>query len=362
MAYLIISRKKKWTLVHRQYSGNKILKTRTILLNSPEAERLGLFASMDEADAKQTLLLRRNDLLAQRAVKCELVRLKRQAISSAWLPEELVQKFGTKIGTRNDRWLIVKELIATLNTPPYEWASHPEIFYKFFEKNKWSMDYIRRLLRIINLWGDCFCRALGKDYDPINAPTGQDRTRIKRANYSKPSRATTSLSIEDLTKCKALLSEYQYNSLYIAFWLGLRREELLSLHDVSQNCYIDKDRRGFYVFHLFQKKLERSGVEPRLCWKAIPLVELEQQVIPELISQKKYEFVSAKRLKRCGVLLTNRSARKGFSIEMEIRGYSKDCIEAWLGHVGNSTRAKHYQDKRIAVYSPPVVWELKTGT
>lgn len=369
MAYQIIKRKTKWSLVYRRYSGSKILKTRTIVLGTPEADGLGVFAGMALEAAQKALTLHRADGRARyhesrRARLAERAQVRALA-TTAWLPAALVREFEKeRMEGRPDRWLIVKEILGKLEVPPYEWHWQPEIFWAGFRARGWSLGYVGKLMRLVNLWGEFYCRRTGKQWYPVPKPTGAARTRIQMKHYEKKAnRPTSEMTVEHLVAAAALLTPPEYNSLRLAFWCLLRKEELafvLSNPSSDSTWYVDEDRRGFSVFHVFQDKLRRKGIEPRLCWKAVPLVEPEQEELLPVIASAAFAPVPLRKLKReVGVALTNRSARKGASIELEARGYSRECVNDWLGHIGTTTAAKSYRSRRLALWAPPEVWESR---
>lgn len=373
MAYMILKRKnKKWSLVHRHYNGSVILKTRTVELGFQESDSLGVFRGMSVEDADTALRLHRADNKAKyhadRRAKFAEIAKNRDMATTAWLPKPLLDDFERDrlplLNGRKDRWLIAKDILLRLEVPPYDWGWQPELFWRKFQSKGWSLGYVRRLVFYINAWGEFYCKRTGKQWTPIPKPNGTERSRIQLRHFEKRSqKPTAEMTLDHLKRAELKLSPPQIATLKVAFWCGLRKEELdfvLNNEPSNDTWYVDQDRRGFHVFHLFQDKLRRKGIDPRLCWKAVPLVEPEQEEIIPTLQQKAFQRIPLSVLKRdIGVSLTNRSARKGFSVEMEARGYVRECVNEWLGHVGTSTAAKSYRNRRLAMYSPPTLWESK---
>jgi hypothetical protein len=375
MAYCILKRTTKWSLVHRQYNGSDIVATRTIELGTPEADSLGVFRGMTFEAATAAVKLNRADGKARyhqerRARLAERAKA-RETATAAWIPASLIKEFEKErlpfIGGRRERWLIVKELLTKIDIAPYDWHWQPDVFWRHFQAKGWSIGYVRRLMMFVNKWGEFYCKKTGKQWTPVPKPTGTERSKIQLRHFEKKKhKATNEMTTEHLVTAQTKLDTQQLNALKLTFWCGLRKEEIdyVIANDPSNDTwYVDKDRRGFYVFHLFQDKLRRKGIEPRLCWKAVPLVEPEQEELVTILEKRDFKPIPLKKLKRIvGVTLTNRSARKGFSVEMEARGYSREYVNEWLGHVGTTTAARSYRNRRIAMYEPPVVWQSKKQT
>jgi len=372
MAYLIIQKKTKWVLVHREYEKHKVLKTRSVALGTPEADGLGVFTGMDTAAAKKALMLHRLDGKARYHLerRARIAERLRQAdlASTAWLPAAVVREFERdilpSISKRKERWLLVKDILTKIELPPYEWHWRAQVFWDRVTQKGWSLGYARKLLVFVNAWGEFYCRRTGKAWTPVARPKGADRSKILRHHFEKKgNRPTLELSTDQLKTAEAHLAPEEYNSLKLAFWCGLRKEELdfiLANPPSETTWYLDKDRRGFQVFHIFQHKLQRKGIEPRLCWKAVPLVEPEQEALISAIQQVAFKAIPLSKLRQSGAQLTNRSARKGFSVEMELRGYKREgCIDSWLGHIGLTTADKSYTSKRIARYEEPMQWQSR---
>lgn len=372
MAYQIISKRQAWNLIHRTYEGSRIVATRTIKLGTPEADSLGVFAGMTREDAHKALLLHRADGKARyhaerRARMAEKAR-QRELAAHAWLPAALVADFEKErlptLGGRRDRWLLAKGILARIDKPPYEWHWQPEIFWETFQKKHWSLGYVRRIMRFVNEWGAYYCRRTGKPWTPVSKPMGGAKAKLQRAHFEKRAhKPTTELTPDLIERAQVQLKGPQWNGLRVQFWMGLRKEELTFLCEKPpspETWHLSQDRRGFQVFHLFQEKLLRKGIEPRLCWKAVPLVEPEQEELISVLESRAFAPVPLGLLQReLGVKFTGRSARKGFSVEMEARGYTRELIDDWLGHIGSSTAARSYRNRRMAMYSPPAVWESR---
>lgn len=358
MGFSLLKRKRGWRVRHRVQGKT----TTTRLLRLDEYPAYGLRADMTAEEVATALAnLRADERAKQMTESYARIQAKieyRRTIESSWLPPHIVSRFEAEIlpetTLRRDRWLIAKELIAKIAIAPDEWHWRPKAIYDLFIERGDSIDYARRLLRIVNKWGAYYSRTLGKTFLPVPSPDGPFEAAIKAAhNRLKPSRRTVVLTVDKLRDLRPHLSEKAYNGLYAMLWLGLRPEELRQLLVKGWDWELSFDDKRFKAcLHLFQHKLERAGIDRELCWKVIPFCEPEQLPLIEIIEHGKIEPVSAGALKKFG--LTERSARKGFALVMHLKGYPEGVFDRWLGHVGATTLRRHYEEKRIAYWEPPV--------
>ncbi len=371
MGFSIVKRAKGWKVKHRVDHGTHTVER---ILKPTEYHNYGLSEAMTIDEVRTALNQLRQDnnarVMSERLARIQARINARKQIESAWLPKLLVRQFENEIipeaGIRNDRWLIAKEIIAKADLPPDEWHWRPKAIFSLFEARADSLDYVRRLLRIINKWGAFYSRKTGKAFLPIEKPAGANRKAIRAAySINKPDRATSALTLAHLKQSRFFLTPAQHSGLSLMIWCGLRLEEIEQIlnHDQGNEFrggggwYLQtNDPRFKGVLHVFQHKLLRQGIEPRLCWKAIPLVEPEQEELIPVIQSKEFALPSLGKMKKqLQFNVTNRSARKGFAALMQMRGYRDEVYDRWLGHIGNSTLRLHYETKEIAVWEPPVI-------
>lgn len=362
MGYIIRKEKKSWRVVYRSYEGGKD-RERKIDPGSPEYESLGLspLLSLEEASTRIKLLQQETELqrIAKKRDKATKHRKELDLIESTYLPRPWVKEFEDGylklLGARKDRWLIVKELISKLDIPPEKWHFQPEKIYHFFIERADSLDYARRLLKLINKWGAFYSLKAGRPFLPIDAPSGAVRRSIRAAYYKrKPDRSTNIITPSD-----PILSQ---PDMKLMFWFGLRPREfrmLLKGPDATKWRIQTDDPRFKYVLHVFQEKLLDAGIEPRLCWKAIPAVEPEQieciasLLAPTALVARPFATLGSGAPTSFPKGITERSLRKSFVAVMQKRGYSDSCISRWLGHIGDSTKQRHYETKELAFFEPP---------
>ncbi len=363
MQYAIVRRKKGkgyWALVCRE-GGRE----RTVQPGTAEYAQFGLDpkAPIEQAreQFKLTKPLRQAMWTAKVRARNDAEKARAQALETAYLPRPLVEAFERDIvpglSGRAERWLIVKRLIAEIPHPPQDWFEREALIFGLFEKRRWNIAYVSRLLTFFNKWGAYYCRRMGTSYLPLERPQGLWKQRIMRA-YNEglrtgavPNKETAPLRIEDLAALSRQLDEAAYAGLYLMFWLGLRQRELRQLLERTQGeepggWWIEKtDERFPAVLHVYQDKLKEKGIKDALCWKCIPFTEPEQLRCVGIIEGRKFKVPPG---------LNTRRARLGFSILMEERGYLPTDVQDWLGHIGRSTRDKYYKERRRAVWHPPV--------
>lgn len=356
MGFLIKKRRLGWRLLHRIDHGTKVEER---IIPKSELSQYGLSSDMSFEEAKASLSSLRSDEKAKRESERQARLLARKVPKSDYLPPDWVAEFESTVlpstNIRRHIWNKAKETIAKTNFSPEDWHWMPDPFYKLFQQHKWSPDYCRRILASINKWGAFYSRKRRCPFMPIDG-LGAGASKIRAAHYLKnPEPGTRPLALSDLNRAATLLPPKEHLGLRVMFWCGLRPEELRLLLREGGNWRIQTDDPRFAaVLHVFQPKLQRRGTPPAQCWKSIPLVEPEQKSLRACLIKKTFARPNFKKLKAAGISATERSARKGFVAVFQQRGYSKTCIQRWLGHVGRDTYELHYETKAIAYYEAPV--------
>lgn len=348
MAFLILKRVKGFRLVHRTTKGKKVTDR---FIPSEELGQYGFSPTMSTEEALRALQLLRRDEKVKKSAEHQSTILGKLH-KSEWLPPDWLREFEATIlpelNVRPDRWNKAKDVIEKLPIAPEDWHWRPSAIYAVLVSMGAGLSYTRKLLALINKWGAFYCRKRRTAFLPIERPRQETKSRLLAASYRlHGDRSTRPLLPEHLMELRLHLPEAQWRGLYIMFWAALRPEEARTPKFKLQ---LD-DPRGFPVLHALQPKLERRGIHPRLCWKAVPFVEPEQLEMLSWLKENAFAFPSVKRLRVLGI--TARSARLGFVAVMQARGYSERCYQRWLGHIGRSTVQQYYESKAIAYYESP---------
>lgn len=268
---------------------------------------------------------------------------------SAWLPEDIVAHFERlflqpRINTKGfaklkSTWKLVQKLILELNLDPSDWALEPFPIYEWFRRNPHSLDYSKRILRMLNAYGYVYCRKRGTSFLPVSAIPEQVRADMedafgnrKRSGYLLP---------EHLKDLRKKLAPKEFAWVLVAFAFGLRPEETDQLRQPDSSTWaIEKEGK---VLAVYQPKLRRVTRDRR--WKRIPVVTHLQKQAIQLLRDPHLARPGRRRVERAfpeGVSLYG--CRHGFCRHMEELGYSMDKISKWLGHRSIKTTEKYYRD------------------
>jgi hypothetical protein len=218
-------------------------------------------------------------------------------------------------------WATARKVIVAVESDPSAWLENSAGFYDYFAGNGWSISYIRRLIRIANLWGHFICRRIGRSFLPIPYPRGYERARLFEAYFRRVGnnlRKSKPLTPELLESQRPGLSAPHFNWLYLSVWAGLRPQEIDQLKD--PRMFVVKampDRR--FVLWVYQTKIVSLPSWER--GKPIPLIYEEQRVIPDIVNRQEFSRPSTKVLKiRFGQNVSVYAGRKGFTDLMLGRG------------------------------------------
>ncbi len=357
MGYRVEKRNTNWRLIHRLDHGKSGMEIRVISKKSPEFESLGLSRYMTFEQAKKFIQSHKATTVhtIQRQMPIE--------ISSDWLPTDIVNEFETFILPQKSlkplHWHTAKKLISTIKTPPWEWCWLPEVLSNQLVELGYSWDYSQRIWSALNSYGAFYCNRTKHVWSSLPRITTQVKNRIEGAYEDKKGdkHVTYPFSIEMLPKAKESLLEDEYNWLRIALFFGLRVEEMKQLTTSNKNWFISTDKRFKFVLNVYQGKLKSRGIMKRWLWKAIPAIQPEQIELLSVLKSFKFKEPSLKKLKKhIHPKLTRRSCRRGFSPWLTSKGFSKNIISIWLGHIRPETymQDKHYGDPHYVAYEQPV--------
>lgn len=354
---------KGWKLIHKSGDG----KQRVISKSGMEFAELGFRQSMNLEEARAHCRPIQSEkklaIQAERRGKIE-ARLKQTRVqASAWLPDNIVHEFEADVlpykahPEKPHEWALAKEIISSLNYPPSEWYFKPEPIFKPFELKGLGLDYIQRVLRLINIYGAYYSHKRKTSFYPIEMPSKNLKEKILRAFHSKgASRQVYALTNEALDAARPKLTNKNYNWLYLTVWLGLRPREVDQLIKSNTPKYwkIDTSDKRFTIIRVFQRKLQEKGVEDAKCWKAIPLVEPEQEKCVEIIKSQEFKRPLLKTVHtHISDKISLRSGRRYFRTLMRLRGYSDNITWRWMGHLNPKTSQEHYDLHDVVWYEKP---------
>lgn len=271
----------------------------------------------------------------------------------AWCEDEHRIEFKGE-NKLESHWQCAKRVIAKLGLKPADYYPRRRKIYRWFEDEKLSLDYLKKVLRFVNLYGDFIAHTYSTYFKAVPYPKGQDRQDIANAyrKSGKPSKEARPLTHELLTASEPEWKPEQYRWLYLSLWLGLRPEEVDNLKNPDLHKW-EKDSEGTLVLIVYQTKLERT-VEEKNRWKRIPLIYPEQAIIPDLMKLD-LERPLVKTMRRIfkGKSYGTYSGRKGFEALLVDRGQSFQYVSAMLGHQKTDITYQKYMDRTKARYDKP---------
>jgi hypothetical protein len=271
-----------------------------------------------------------------------------------FLPEALEQKFlKNEIDERPKHlqkkyrilWRRARRIIKAVGLDYLDWKRKARVIYQHLAEQHLSPDYCKKMLAMLNLWGEFVAHETGKVYAPIPTPKGHDKEQITDAYFDhlENSKESVPLTPEDLNTLKPELPEPQWNWLYVSVWLGLRPKEIdsLSKRDLAWRV---EEHEGTKVFVVYQSKLTAVPREQR--WKYIPVLFPEQEIALQSVKRGSLSRPLPKTLKR---YLKKRvhlyGGRKGFQDLMMARGRTFVEVQAWLGHSSIERTWRSYRNK-----------------
>lgn len=276
------------------------------------------------------------------------------------LPEHLVaefEKYLHEITIPNRRkkvmhhWSTVKRIIGETNLDVKSFKQYRTKIFLHLEGRQFSVDYSKKLLRILNLWGGFVCEISGLSFTPIHF-SQYEYSRLFLAQSAKKGvrREAFGLTPEALNQSRNTFESneklFEWNWLFVALWLGLRPSEVDHLLAIPK-LPIEKDDSGeIENLTVFQNKLRLSRKDLQI--KRIPIYLPEQKIAARFLLDKKLKRPNLKFMKKifgCGY--DRYSPRKGFTDLMLSKGFQIEDIALMLGHSGIETLFKHYKNRRI---------------
>lgn len=245
------------------------------------------------------------------------------------------------------RWTTVQRLVKELQLEPHEFGTQENKILHYMRDQRFSPDYVAKLIRILNLWGDFVCEAQDRRFKPIKVPRGHAMESIREAYLTKPKNRAGGAKpfTDELLKSKQSLFTVpgQFEWLLISLWFGLRPSE------INKNFKVTVEPDGTEVLWIYQTKLTTLRKEDR--WKLIPVLFEEQKRAISYFKLGSYKKPLLKKVKEVfGPRYGLYSGRKGFTDLMLSRGRSLENISAWLGHSSIDLTWKHYRNKKRVQY------------
>jgi integrase len=266
-----------------------------------------------------------------------------------WCLEE--HRVNIAEGKLSSHWMCTKRLIAALKLSPPDYYARRRRIYGWFISELLSVDYVKKLLRFVNLYGEWHAETFKVYFKRVPYPTGRDRQDVANAHRKKKeaSKKSKPLTPEMLEAVRDKFTEEEYRWLFLTVWAGLRPEEADSLVD-EEKAYLSSDDDGVNILHVYQSKLERS-VEEENRWKLIPLFLPEQSCVAAYVRDRRFERPSVSRLHSVfGEGVHAYAGRKGFEALMERKEQPFHYYSAWLGHQNINMTWKKYRDRKVARY------------
>lgn len=359
MAFTVYkSGKSGWRLVQREFIDGKRVAT-AVPKEAYSAIGFRVDMTIDEARerakqiTKQHLVEERKKVQAVKRV--EHLKL----VDSAYLPKLPVAKFekhledltmgmSNRLKTVMHHWSTVQKIIVEMELDPKDFYDSRYKIYAYFMKEKFSLDYTGKLLRVFNLWGHFFSKHTNTFFQPIPKPNMNEAQRFVEAREDKTGVRKEALPLNafDLKNQKSSWSnsnlEKQWNWLFIALWFGLRPTEVDGLK--NKKLWKLEKHNETEILMIYQTKLTNISKDKR--WKPIPVYFKEQQEALKLVQSGEFKRPLAKTVaKYIGEGFDNYSPRKGFTDLMLERGFSLEDISTFLGHSSIDTTWKHYKNK-----------------
>lgn len=319
--------------------------------------------TLEEARLRASQINRQNQIDSKKIAATSKRISDDKKIDEAFLPEFLTAGFEAELNeTYSDnterlnnllkQWVIVKKMISHLALDTQKFYDERAKFHNYYKSKKWSPDYIKKLNRLTNLYGQFVSRKTNQFYKDIPRISSNLKEKIFELREKETGLKTAAdpLLWTDLYNSKSTFENrelvFQWNWLFIGLWLGLRPKEIDSLVN-TKSWYVEKDKeKNIMVLYVYQSKLVGLSKDKR--WKPIPLYFDEQKEAYKLITNLQFERPLNKTLKKIfKTKIESYSPRKGFSDLMLGLGFSLEDVSIFLGHADISMTWKHYKNKKV---------------
>lgn len=358
MAFRVVKRgtsaPSEWRLFEVKDTGK-----RRIYRQVPPAEyhRHGFSTSMTIEQARERARELGKELLdlyhqRRREKIKERVKNEEQEADGGFLPKVLCRRFEVEVlkdqicwGEENKHykqllvyWRAAKRVIQELPQEPSDWGSVRNTIYGYFMKNRYSLSYAQKVMRLMNLWGKFYSKEQRIYFEAIEPPTGAAASKIREAFFGKRPTGLLSAPItwSELQAARGKIDAKQWNWLFLSLWFGLRPSELDNL---KWKVVIYKDKT---LLAVYQQKLYRLPPDER--WKFIPVLFDQQREGLEIIKAGDFKRPSVRVIRaHVNPQASCRAGRKGFvALMWEMGKLPKQITFRWLGHKSVKTTDSHY--------------------
>jgi integrase len=359
MSFLVRPTAKGFRVIEETYTPEHKLKT------VPETawKALGFNPDMSVAEAKA----RAKQITAQSGIDSKKIvgATRRLALlqteASAYLPAADVVRFEAELHDMYADnpyrleitlryWKAAQLAILELAVDPKDFRHASHRLLNYFKTKHWSHDYIKRITRVLNLWGSSVSRHRGSHYDPI---PNLDSRQVQRINDSRedvegvrgPAEPLVWMRLKnarDKFESEGLLA--QWNWLVIATWFGLRPLEVDNLKKAKFWRVIYSDEHECDVLEVYQTKLTNLPRDKR--WKPIAIFLKEQREAFALIGEGNFVRPLHKTLRRLfGEGIQPSSPRKAFTDLMLEKDVDIESVSTFLGHHSIDMTWRHYKSR-----------------
>jgi integrase len=282
-----------------------------------------------------------------------------QEVESVFLPKllraefEQAKLYGDSVPERPEKtlssWRAACKAIAVVEKEPEQWVDHKEAFYRYFQEQQMSYQYVQKLVLLLNRWGRFYCRRRKVFFEELPLPGRATRLRIMEANRRKKvkrgNRVSAPLSFDMLESKRSQLTVGQANWLFLSIAFGLRPEEIDERNGVEPIRIVHEGDTP--VLEVYQSKL-KSTVTYEECWKYIPAILPEQKKAVELLeAEAPIVRPSTKTLKKVfGPAFTHYCGRNNFTPMMLALGKGESTVASWMGHKDIETTHRYAQKLR----------------
>ncbi len=291
-----------------------------------------------------------------------LERIRKQKLSYvAFLPHTRVERFISeleadysdnpeRLNNVKKLWSSASKIITTLKLDFTKFFDNRNLVYNYFKNEAYSPDYIKKLIWIINKWGEFSARQVSAYYKDIPKlpSTAKQIILDKRQGKDDIKRAADLITFKELknlrTSFKNQELEMQWNWMFVAFSFGLRPTEcdwLLS----QPHTPIEYDKQNkCQVLKIYQSKL--TSVDHKDRFKVIPVYLENQKEALKLIESKNFKRPLNKTLKRIfDHNVQTYSPRKSFTDFMLENKFQLEDISIFLGHRSIDMTWRHYKGR-----------------
>lgn len=361
MGYFIRQRKAGWALLKTHYESGRCLGNIVPFaeLNQHFFNSAMTLEEAREQAKKLNQQLHTDTWMKKRAIIQEKTRraLREKVL---YLPDSLSFAFEEELSSHPDPkrmksiWRAARKLIKEVRIPPEEWKRRKQNIYNYFEMKRLSPDYAKKIIRVMNMWGEFYSQKTNSPYSHLPCPVGSAAGRLRRTynTHRKTNKASDGMTVELLNQVKPKLSLEQFNYMLISFWFGLRPQEMANLAKGTTYSYFDHDdENNVEVLNILQTKLSNLADEEQ--WKSIPILYPEQRQAASIIRSGIFKAPRLKTLKN--YTLGNYhlyAGRKGFGPLMWGLGHDVVEVSSWLGHKSIDRTYRSYMKwKRIKLRS-----------